>query len=528
MEATVGAQLLSLRGWSQNGILRMKPWDNVNISATYFGVVDRGLPGPDGVRVPQGGHALTVKGDALLGHGWRAVANVNELSSLTFQLVFSPSFNEAVNSEVSSGGFLTNNFRGFSINFASNDYKDYLTAQVGTQPGTSIVLRSSPEARFDSVDQAPWKRLPFYFGFDGYTDAVERSDPNLTTPGFVSRSEFAPRVTVPLHWGPWLNVTPTYTLLSTRYGSQLNGDTVVNVPVWRTVGEFGLDLRPPTLERVWTTPTAKWKHTIEPEIVYNYVTGMNDFARFIRIDQDDTITDTNEVQYSITQRLFYRNGSGASQEVASWTLLQTYYFDPTFGGALVPGQSNLLEALDSVSPFGFADGPRHISPLVSDIKLIPGGLYDAEFRAEYDPQFHRITSVESLLKTRPYKQFNATVAYYSINSSTVLQPASNQIRLLAGYGGLNQRGWSASVGLSYDITLGVAQNELAEVNYNGSCCGLAIGYQRLSLGQIRTENQVPHLLHHRRIIGSFKAEPQCGASRKGFSSRENSGPSLQA
>ena len=87
---------------------------------------------------------------------------------------------------------------------------------------------------------------------------------------------------------------------------------------------------------------------------------MNDFARFIRLDEDDTITDTDEVQYGITQRLYRRAGSGDAQEVASRSLYQKYYFDPTFGGALVPGQPNILAALDSVTPFGFADGPVRI------------------------------------------------------------------------------------------------------------------------------------------------------------------------
>jgi len=33
------------------------------------------------------------------------------------------------------------------------------------------------------------------------------------------------------------------------------------------------------------------------------------------------------------------------------------------------------------------------------------------------------------------------------------------------------------------------QNQLAQVSYNGSCCGIAFEYRRLALGTIRTENQ---------------------------------------
>jgi len=31
------------------------------------------------------------------------------------------------------------------------------------------------------------------------------------------------------------------------------------------------------------------------------------------------------------------------------------------------------------------------------------------------------------------------------------------------------------------------QNEFAQVNYNGGCCGLALEYRRLELGTVRTK-----------------------------------------
>ena len=49
-----------------------------------------------------------------------------------------------------------------------------------------------------------------------------------------------------------------------------------------------------------STASTKWKHVIEPEIVYSYVNGVNDFARFIRFDEDETLTDTNEIEYGFT------------------------------------------------------------------------------------------------------------------------------------------------------------------------------------------------------------------------------------
>lgn len=484
-DLTLGAQLLSRRGWSQTGDFRLRPWENVTASGSYFGVVDHGLRGPNGARVPQGGHNAQLGLDALLGSGWRAVADLNQLTSLTFRLAFAPTFGEAVNSEVRSDAFLTNHFRGFTVDFAAGNYKDFLTAQ----PETSVVLRHAPQARFGSVDQAPWKRWPVYFGLDAFAGAVHRSDPNLTTPELVQRAELAPRVTLPLRWGPWLGVTPSFTLRTTRYGSQMLAGTVVGDSVRRTTGELTVDVRPPAFERVWGRPDSKWKHTIEPQAVYRYVNGVNQFGRFLRVDEDDTLTDTNEFEYSMTQRLFRRVGEGQAKELVSWRVAQKYYFDPTFGGALVPGHRNVFQALDSITPFAFADTPRRFSPIVSDLRINPAGPFDAQVRADYDPVRGRMTTLGTLVKVRPYREFFFTLAHYSIDVNPVLQPLSHQIRAMAGYGELNRRGWNASFGFSYDIRQQFMQNQLVQVSYNGSCCGIAFEYRRLALGPVRSENQ---------------------------------------
>jgi LPS-assembly protein len=493
-DISLGAAFLSRRGWQQDVDLRAKPWENVSLMAKYFGVIDRGLPDSSGARIKQGGHTAQFAFSALMKNGWRAVADLNQLTSLTFRLAFSPTFGEAVNSEVRSSAFLTNNFHGFSANFSAGSYKNFVNAQ----PEVAVVLRNAPEARFGSVDQAPWSHLPVYFGVDAFAGAVHRSDENLVagiivpgidTPDFVERSELAPRVVVPLHWKNWLGLTTSYTVRTTSYGAQVLSGTAVNNSLRRTTGELSVDLRPPSLERVWEKGTGKWKHTIDPEITYNYVRGVNQFDRFIRFDEDETLTDTNEFMYSITQRLFRRTGDNQADELVSWRVAQKYYFDPTFNGALVPGTRNVFQALDSITPFAFASEPRRFSPIDSDLRVTPGGVYDAQVRLEFDTLLHRFTTAGTMLKIRPYQNFNFTVAHFSIDNSSVLQPLANQIRTQVGYGDLNRRGWNASFGFSYDIKQKLLQNQLMQVSYNGSCCGIAFEYRRLALGQVRTENQ---------------------------------------
>jgi len=496
MDATVGAEYLSRRGWSQTGEIRMKPWQNATLTANYFGVNDRGIAVPGGIVTKQGGHEDRIFFDAQLPKGWRAVADLDQLSSLTFRLAFSETFEQAVNSEVRNTAFLTKNTNGFSVSLASMSYKNFLSAQ----PDTAIDLRTAPEVRVSSVDRAPWQKLPVYVGFDFFADAVHRETnvpPGFDTPSFVSRTEFAPNVTVPLHWGPWLSVTPSFTLRSLRYGGQLQNGVFVNQPFVRTTEEFSLDLRPPSFDRVWDDGSTKWKHVIEPKVEYHYVNGVTDFGRFLRFDENDTLTDTNDVQYGVTQRLFRRDGDGNAQELLSWDLKQKYYFDPTFGGALAPGTRNVFQALDSLTPFAFDDSLHHFSPIISDLRLEPGRRFDTQFRVDFDPERNRLTAIGSLVKIRPYRESFLTLADFStinvppISSANpgILLPRSNQVRALVGYGSLNRRGWNTALGFSYDVSQSLFQSQVAQLSYNGSCCGIGFEYRRLSLGAVRNENQ---------------------------------------
>jgi len=487
-DATIGAQDFTKRGSSQRAEIRLRPLENTTFSYTYYGVVDRGIADANGVLESQGGHQQRLELQSLLPQGWRLVADYNQLSSLTFRLAFADTYGDAINSEVNSAIFLSNNFRGFSLNFAGVNDKSFLTIS----PETSVSLRNIPEARFGSVEQAPWRNLPIYFSFDSSIGALHRQDENLTTPAAVQRSEIAPKVTVPLHFGPWLDVTATGAVRTTRYGASLDAaGNLSTQPITRNDGEFTLELRPPALEKYFDRAKSKrkYKHTIEPEVTYRYVTGINDFERFIRFDSDATLSDTNEVEYGFTQRLYVKSGDQQPLEFLSWSVVQKHYFDPTFGGAIVDGARNVLQSLNSITPFAFATGPRNSSPIVSDFKITPGGKYDAEQIIEYDPQLNKIVAEGTLLKVKPYSEFFATVAHFHIQDDTVLQPLSNQIRALVGYGSFNRRGFNFTGGVSYDIQNSALQSQIAQVTYNGNCCGLSFEYRRIALGQVRTENQ---------------------------------------
>jgi len=521
VDMTLGAEWLSKRGNSERGEFRARPNENTSIKYTYFGVNDRGLEVPiaNGTTVPekQGGQQQQLEAQSLLPNGWRFVADYNQLSSLTFRLAFADTFGEAISSEIRSATFLTNNFRGFTFNVAALSDKTFLSIPIiNTITGTvsspsSVFVRTAPQGSFASVEQSPWQNIPIYFSFDTFADALHRQDTSpIDTPNFVARTEFAPKVTIPLHLGDWLGVTTSAVFRTTFYGDAYNSlGQLSGEPIYRNTGELTVELRPPTLERFFDRatrgrPHKRYKHVIEPNITYRYVTGVHDFADFIRFDYDTTLTNTNELQYGVTQRLFTKTGDDQPTELLTWNVFQAHYFDPTFGGAIVNGQRNVFQSFLAVSPFAFAFSPRNWSPIVSDFTITPGGLYDFEQLLQYDPQIQRLVTIGTLFKARPYKQFFATVAYFRLDDNPVAadlppnpppnfipfqQPLSNQVRALIGYGALKRKGFNITTGVSYDFTNQTFQNQLAQVSYNGNCCGISFEYQRINLGQVRTENR---------------------------------------
>jgi LPS-assembly protein len=505
LDTTLGAEYLSARGSAERAHLRAKPWENTSIRYNYFGVIDRGVPTvinpgqPNQTTqlVSQGGHEQQLEVQSLLKNNWRFVADVNELSSLTFRLAFADTFGDAINSEVRSSIFLTHNFSGFSLNVAALNDKSFLTVNPVQ---TSVTLRQAPEGRFSSVEQSPWHNVPIYFGFDAFSGAAHRSDGVIDTPSAVARTEFAPRVTMPLHFGPWLDVTSTAVFRTSYYGDSLVPNSILTTPVLsgqpftRNDGEFTVDFRLPAFERFYQRRKSKkkYKHTIEPDFSYHYVSGIHDFSELIRFDSDSTLTNTNELEYGVTQRLWVKKGDAQPQELITWRLVQKHFFDPTFGGALITGARNVFQTLNDITPFAFADAPRNWSPIISDFRITPGGPLDFEQILEYDTQRGtngQLTAIGTLAKIKPYKDFFFTIADFRLDANPVLQPKSNQIRTLIGYGSETRKGFNITSGISYDFTNSALQNQLVQISYNGNCCGLALEYRRIALGQVRTDNQ---------------------------------------
>ncbi len=171
----------------------------------------------------------------------------------------------------------------------------------------------------------------------------------------------------------------------------------------------------------------------------------------------------------------------------SWEIVQRRFFDPTFGGAIIPGQRNEVLSSLELTPFAFLDGPRNYSPVVSILRTSPKQGFGIEWQTDYDPLRKQIVDSAITVDAR-YKKYFLILGHNQVRSDPILSPNANQFRGSAGFGDPNHRGWNAAVNAVYDYRLGVLQFATTQVTYNTDCCGISVQYRRFNFGT-RDENQ---------------------------------------
>ena len=494
------AEFFNQGGWTQRGEFRALPSTSSSIAVRYFGAeaskLARTTLRTRGVGVSQTGQQAQILATADFPHNYRGVIDATHLSSFRFRLGFATTFNEAVESEVRANAFLTNNTDSFYLNTFFGRYQNFFQAD----PETSVTLVNAPGIEFGTRPRLlTWLgAAPLYFSFDSSAGGMRRDEPRYNTPYMVQRYTLYPSVSLPVRLGRYFGVTPTFGLRASRYGARLiddpaapGGKRVLRDPIRRVTEEVSVDLRFPSFQRIFERPQHRYKHVVEPEVTYRYVNGVRDFEETLRFDNRDILTDTHEVEYALTQRLFLRErqGDAPARELLSLRVSQKYFLDPDFRGALMPGVRNVFAALSSLTPFAFADAGRRFSPIASTLKLTPGGRYDTDFRFDYDPDKHRVVNTRLGVQTELSQDWRFSVAHFTARNDEVLQPRANQVRFLAAYGKLNRPGVNAAFASTWDVRRDFLPNTVAQVSYNWDCCGVAFSYRRLGLGPLRSQNE---------------------------------------
>ncbi len=522
-DLTLGLENYSLRGLARLARFRARPSTDSFLNINYFGVNDHGI-GPLRQNRAPGNSVQATGADQNLWDGFRGVADIDYVNSLAFRLAFSPTFAEAVSSEAHQQIFATKNFGAYSLNFDASRYQNFLSAQT---PKNSVVINRWPSFSFSGIDQQI-KHSPFYFSFSSSADGVSRDEPGFRTPDFSDRLDFFPQLTLRLKSFAGFHFTPKISARVTHYGTSLKPN---QAPLTRLLGEISLDFRPPSFEKVFSKPHFgyRFKHVIEPDIRYRLVRASDpqDIPDIVRFDSLDVLTETNEIEYSLTNTLLVRkdtsDGSSTPQarDLISWRLDQVYYFDPTFGGALPPGTVEAIQPTLSLTGFAFGlPNGRHLSPLVSVLKVAPFSNYDTELRADFDPSGGGVlnagitSGIHRKLWGLQLTDFfiNHTASLPSLVTRTISTPLSelpsfNMLRALATYGSVNHKGLTGALGLDYNFAQHIAEQVVSQASYNFGCFSIAVEYRRFDLGPLRRENEFRAAISFANIatFGNFRS-----------------------
>jgi len=569
-DMTTIVQDYSTRGPVLRYDFRGKPNEVTDFNFYFYGVNDQGVAGENskGITGPhvmkQGGleFELTARTQIL---GFTGVLDYNYLSTLTFREVFSPAFSYPLWSQNNSVGYLQRHFKDdqYTVNIAFERQQLFEAPTKLDARANQVIIQKLPTVDFSGRDQEiVHGKIPVWFSFDtsaGLLNRNEPTGPNTTTPqtpcpgslritaspcqifgtGEVGRIDIEPRIATEFSFKGF-SLMPSINLGATDYGNSYTRNTTFYTPslpasfcngyancapdsttnvalagsnLFRKDADFLLDFRPPAIERVFTPPKwlhlgagTKLKHVFEAEATYEYVTGVNNFQKIIHFDATDVLSNTNQLTISLTNRLYRKDKNGNVSEIVKWRLAQARYFDPTFGGVVVPNQSScaanpyvlqpsqnpycqrvVVLATEELTPLPFLDGLRNYSPLVSMLTVSPYSFFSLDWRTDYDPLRHKFLD-QSVAANVRHKSYFFNFSDTSISTNPLLVPRATQIGFGGGYGSTIRKGWNAAANFTYDLLTSRRLFDFVQASYNTDCCGFSVQFRSFNLG-LRNDNQ---------------------------------------
>lgn len=542
-DLTVGAEYFSSRGWSQSAMLHYRGRNSDFATARYSGLLDRGYVS-GGQYINQGGQDVTFSGRHDFSSQTRIASDMEYLSSYPYREAFTENFNQAVSTDIVSFAYAVHEADGFASDVRADRYQGLKRVAVPATPTTPAIpaqevrIFHAPALEMYSTDHALGATRVLW-NFESSASGLKRVQPDFVSSGVTQRFDLHPEIAYPLKLGEWKFV-PSLGVRETLYSRSLKPPTAAVKPsvehrggLSRSDVEAQLDVRPPVIERTFDSPLVEklfghdLRHTIEPELKYRYVGGVDNFLKVLRFDDVDVVSDTNEMQYGVTQRLFLKPVKGSTQpckakdtetdtatdttqvegdaemsakdcgarEWISWRLTQKYFFDKNFGGAVVDGKRNIFDTTLNLSGVAFLTEAREISPLVSRLRVRTSAKMDVEWDFDLDTGAKKFTSNNVLVDVHEgnafgglsYARLNAPGRSYTQGTSSQVSDFS-QLRMLVGYGSPTKVGLGVAANVGLDLNLGSVQYGALQTSYNWDCCGFSVEYRKYELGSVRNEN----------------------------------------
>lgn len=556
-DVTFRGDIYTERGLGYGLDVRARANSRSYLNFGFYAVQDRIFGNKTDAEHPdQGGSFIFADGVHYFPNGFTAAVDVRLTSSLAFRQEFSEGVQAIISPIEVSQLFINKSWNSYTLNFLAR-------SQVISIPNVREKTRNLPSIDFEKRPS----RLPFlrntYLSFKTSLQGVSRREEvddkvlylqmtggvPVVTPSLVQRFDIYPQVTLPFYT-KYFNFTANGSARVTYYSNSFDdARRVVSRDLVRKYGEFIFDVRPVALAKNFygKNNEFKFRHVIEPFASYRIVKGVDNFNRVIRFDHIDTATNTNEIEFGITNRFYTRRygqkvlssesgvgsqsgveslksgvGNPASDsrlrtpdslsvqpyEIFSVTVRGKYFFDKTFGGALIEGRRNQIEPITALSFYTFGGVPRRFSPLNIDATYRPQKTIFANVRLDYGLSGDGLRAISTGMGyntsfVKIFQTFYYTRAVTLIPSlAQYATPGNKEAGTLRGsqwnpsvFLGNRDRGLYGGTSFFFDFQNNRAKStspmisSLVTLGYAYDCCSLALQYYTFNVG-VRKENRV--------------------------------------
>jgi LPS-assembly protein len=432
----------------------------------------------------QRSYRLTGDVNQALGHGLRAVGNVNYFTQISTQQLYQ-NVDDYANRQRSFSGTVSGGRGRMQVSGTAErtDYFDGLDQGQRTGRLPSVTVR---------VGDKPIGGSRVYLGgsAEGVYLVSQTDTSNPLTDRSLLRFDGGPNLRVPLSNLSFLDVTTEASWRLTEWSESLDpaSGTQQQVPLLRQLLQTRVNINGPIFSRIFQTPGShyadRFKHIISPTLSIDRTSTFSEFSRVVKIDSVDTqIGGVTQINYGVSNRVLARLAGpptapgatprpGVAREILTVNIQQSYY-------------SNAAASIydpEYQSGSGVAS-PELFSPIKLDAQFKPVDTGSATFRMDIDSKYRAIRSVSASGRIEAprvqvtaewYKQlvipqrpnFSAELASQFLSANATLRTRNNH------FGG--------TYGFNYDLKQREWVNQRITGYYNTQCCGVNFDYQTRS------------------------------------------------
>ena len=426
--------------------------------------------------------SYAISGDATqaLPGKFRLRANADYFSSVVTQQQYQQDIYRATNRSRRFGSHVGGAIGQYQISATAdrNDYF-YTATSLSTYGSLPRINVTRPER--------PIGNTRMYFGLNSeYVTLLRSSTQNdvKTQDQGLTRMDINPVLRVPFSRWPFLGVTSVVGWRGTYWTESLTApvigqpQTQVSEALGRQYFDFQTRILGPVLTRVFNPPEGstrqKFKHVIEPNLVIQRVTAVDEFDRIVKLESlDFVVGNTTRYSYGITNRLYGKKET--ARELLTVSVGQSYYTQATAARYDQQYQTSFTERKDT-----------KFSPLALSGRTSPVENLQAEVRTEWDASTRSLLTITAS-GTYTHGSWLNTTAQWSQRRFVQNLPGFNDPNRADQYlsaqthlrGGRNRIGGTYT--FHYDLRNDRFLNQRWVAYYNAQCCGIGFEYQSYNL-----------------------------------------------